>query len=304
MDFKEITEKQMEAERFLLQSFRERFEKCPPGFLACKPDRTGRPQYYHKLPGDPKPHYLNRTMTPLLHELQYKRILQESIKRLEQNLKAREKYLKAYAPFDYASICRNLPKAYRNADIPYEDADLWTTLQETLQGTSQQTLQPTGTPRFTQSENPYRRDLLIHKTTFGLLTRTKAEASVAELLYGCGLSFHYEKKLMLQDEDGTPKIRYPDFTIPIAPWLDYYMEYDGMFQKEAYRKRHEETMRLYHLNGIYPPKNLIILMEGPDGSFHADSILQTIEGVLVLLCTRYSFSRHISATSQNPRSRP
>ena len=192
MDFKEITEKQMDAERFLLQSFRERFEKCPPGYLTCKPDRTGRLQYYHKLPGDPKPHYLNRT---------------------------------------------------------------------------------------------------------------KAEASVAELLYGSGLSFHYEKKLILQDEDGALKTRYPDFTIPIAPWLDYYLEYDGMFQKEAYRKRHEETMRLYHLNGIYPPKNLMILMEGPDGSFHADSILQTIEGILVPLCSRYSSSRCISAASQNPHPR-
>ena len=160
MDFKEITEKQMDAERFLLQSFRERFEKCPPGYLTCKPDRTGRLQYYHKLPGDPKPHYLNRTMTPLIHELQYKRILQESIKRLEQNQKAREKFLKAYAPFDYANICRNLPKAYRHADIPYEDADLWTILQETVQetmyeiqqGTSQQTLQPGRTPRFYHSD--------------------------------------------------------------------------------------------------------------------------------------------------------
>ncbi|MGN1412724.1 MAG: hypothetical protein ACI4WY_00605 [Anaerovoracaceae bacterium] len=300
MDFKEITERQMETERFLLQSFRERLEACPPGYLNCKSDSHGRLRYYHILPGDPKSYYLNRQMTPLIHELKYKRLLQEIIKRLEQNLKAREKYLKAYAPFDYASICKQLPKAYQNADIPYEDADLWTTLQ----GTSQQTLQPDGTPHFTQSENPYHRDQLIHKTTFGLLTRTKAEASVAELLYGSGLSFHYEKKLMLQDENGTPKIRYPDFTIPIAPWLDYYMEYDGMYQDETYRKRHEETLRLYHLNGIYPPKNLIILMEGPDGAFHADSILQTIEGVLVPLCTRYSSSRHISATSQNPRSRP
>lgn len=166
MDFKEITKKQMEAERFLLQSFRERFEKCPPGCLACKPDRTGRPQYYHKLPGDPKPHYLNRTMTPLLHELQYKRILQESIKRLEQNLKAREKYLKAYAPFDYSSICKQLPKAYRNADIPYEDADLWTTLQETLQGTSQQTLQPTGTPRGNDAALSSQRNLPAKKPDY------------------------------------------------------------------------------------------------------------------------------------------
>ena len=299
MDFKEITEKQMEAERFLLQSFRERFEKCPPGYLACKPDRTGRLQYYHKLPGDPKPHYLNRKMTPLIHELQYKRILRESIRRLEQNLKARGKYLNAYVPFDYASICRNLPKAYRHADTPYENTDLWTILQETFQ----QTLQADGTPRFTQSENPYRRDQLIHTTTFGLLTRTKAEASVAELLYGSGLSFHYEKKLNLQDEDGTPKTRYPDFTIPIAPWLDYYMEYDGMYQDETYRKRHEETLRLYHLNGIYPPKNLILFMEGPDGAFHADSILQMIEGILVPLCSRHSSSLYTDSASQNPCSR-
>ena len=76
-----------------------------------------------------------------------------------------------------------------------------------------------------------------------------------------------------------------------------------MFQKEAYRKRHEETIRLYHLNGIYPPKNLMILMEGPDGSFHADSILQTIEGILVPLCNRYSSYRRISAASQNPHPR-
>ena len=80
-----------------------------------------------------------------------------------------------------------------------------------------------------------------------------------------------------------PKVRHPDFTMPIAPWFPFYMEYKGLYQKEGYRKRDEETMLLYHLNGIYSPKNLLVFMEGPDGSFHADSILRAINGILVSL---------------------
>lgn len=269
----EIIERQMEYERFLLHQFRERLKECPPGYLqrrSIKEKRAGKSlydQYYHKLPGEPHPHYLNRQMAPLVNELKYKRILEESIRRLEQNVKAREKYLKEYKAFDYQSVSKLLPKAYQNVEIPYEDEDLWR--KNSL--------------RFTQSENPYRRELLIHATTFGLMTRTKAEASVAEFLYACGFSFHYEKKLYLLDQDGTTKVRYPDFTIPIAPEFSFFIEYKGMYQNKKYRKRDEETMRLYHLNGICPPKNLIVFMEGPDGSFQADSIMGVIQGVLVPL---------------------
>ena len=68
-----------------------------------------------------------------------------------------------------------------------------------------------------------------------------------------------------------------------------------MYQNDEYRQRDEETMRLYHLNGIYPPKNLLIFMDGPNGEFHADSILQTIQGILIPLRTLL--------TSQNPPAR-
>ena len=222
MAYREILERQMEYERFLIRQFRERLEQCPAGYLQHRRRRgeTGGEavydQYYHKLPGVDVPQYLNRQMAPLINELKYKRILEESIRRLEQNVKARERYLGACKPFDYASVSGCLPKAYRDAEIPWEDADLW----------------KKNAPRFTQSENPYRRDQLIHATTFGLMTRSKAEASVAELLYACGFSFHYEKKLVLWDEDGTPKVRHPDFTMPIAPWFPFYMEYKGLYQKE------------------------------------------------------------------------
>ena len=29
-----------------------------------------------------------------------------------------------------------------------------------------------------------------------------------------------------------PKVRHPDFTMPIAPWFPFYMEYKGLYQKE------------------------------------------------------------------------
>ena len=150
MAYREMVERHMEYERFLLRQFRDRLEKCPPGYLqhrnssGKKAGKAVYDQYYHKLPGMAAPQYLNRQMAPLINELKYKRMLEESIRRLEQNVKARERYLGACKPFDYASVS------------------------------------------------------------------------------GC-----------------LPKVRHPDFTMPIAPWFPFYMEYKGLYQKEEYRKRDE-----------------------------------------------------------------
>ena len=75
----------------------------------------------------------------LERQMEYERFLIRQFReRLEQNVKARERYLGACKPFDYASVSGCLPKAYRDAEIPWEDADLW----------------KKNAPRFTQSENP------------------------------------------------------------------------------------------------------------------------------------------------------
>ena len=143
MAYREILERQMAYERFLIRQFRERLEQCPPGYLQHRRRRGENggeavyDQYYHKLPGVATPQYLNQKMAPLINELKYKRMLEESIRRLEQNVKARERYLGDCKPFDYASVS------------------------------------------------------------------------------GCLL-----------------KVRYADFTMPIAPWFPFYMEYKGLYQKE------------------------------------------------------------------------
>ena len=42
-------------------------------------------------------------------------------------------------------------------------------------------------------------------------------------------------------------------------------------------------MQLYHRNGIYEPKNLIVTKDGPDGSFDVEAVKRLVYGVLLPL---------------------
>lgn len=253
----------LQYEKKLLWQFRRRLVQCPPGYLQMR-TCNGKNQYYHKLPDQKTPVYLNASHAWLVNELKYKRILQETVKRLEENITAKERAMQKIKPYDYAAIDKILPRTYRNADLPVTEDALWGIDREA--------------PGFTQSENPFHREYLIHQTSFGLITRSKSEAMTAELIHAAGFFIHYEKKLVLRDENGTERTRYPDFTLPLA--TKWYWEVKGRYQDETYRKRDTETERLYHLNGIYEPKNLIVTKDGPDGSFHTEGVIRIIEGIL------------------------
>lgn len=262
----EINRTILRYEKDLLHQFRKRLDQCPSGHLE-RHTCNGKNQYYHKLPDQKTPVYLNASHSWLVNELKYKRVLQEAVKRLEGNIAAKERALGKIRPYDYVSIEKILPGAYQGAELPIKDNRLWGVRGE-----------KTG---FTQSENPFHREYLIHQTSFGLITRSKSEAMTAELIHAAGFFIHYEKKLILYDENDEMKIRYPDFTLPLAGNNVWYWEVKGRFQEERYRARDTETERLYHLNGIYEPKNLIVTKDGPDGSFHADAVIRIIEGILI-----------------------
>ena len=265
MDYMELTRRKVAEEKQFLQQLERRLDMCPPGYLKCVYVHE-KPQYYHILPGHQKPVYINRKHVGLVHELKYKRILQESVKRLRQNILLEEKMLRGLQLWDYETVSRQMPRTYREAEVPWESEYL-----------------KQGGPRFTQSENPFYREYLTQHTTFGLITRTRAEAMYAEQLYSEGFTIYYEKELLLWDEKGRLHRRYPDFTIPLAGGFLYYLEHKGMVQNPRYRARDEETMRLYHLNGIYEPKNLLVTKDGPDETFPADDVARMIQCVLVPL---------------------
>lgn len=112
---------------------------------------------------------------------------------------------------------KNLPRAYRGLD-PVQPS--FTPGEKTYFGAKGQ--------HFTQSENPFRRENLVNSTYFGLKTRLKSEAIIAESLYRAGLSVHYEKKIILYDELGKQKTAYMDFIIPLTPYYEIGWEHNGL----------------------------------------------------------------------------
>ena len=102
---------------------------------------------------------------------------------------------------------------------------------------------------------------------------------IAELLYFyTDLEFYYEKKLTLTDPDGRPIPVYPDFTILLGLEGYLFWEHKGMMLNEDYLRADQRKMRVYFENGIFPPKNLIVTCDGPDGSTDMQSILKLIHG--------------------------
>lgn len=305
MEFLDFARKELERERDFLEQVSRRLEKCPPGYLQVKPHRDGQ-QFYHKIPGEPKPIYINSSQAALRNELACKRMLKETAARLKENIKGLESVIDVWRPFDYGAAAEALPKSYEQAFCRVEETGLWVPEQwGTLPGGPGTPVDDRGLvlgpeaggynadgklivgnwtdekgrPVFRPSQNPRNRDHLIHSTTFGLKTRSKGEAMLAELLYSMGLPVLYEQELILRNWYGRFESKYPDFTFPfLAP---VYLEHKGMMQDRGYAERDLRTTQLYHYNGIYPPKNLIITMDGPDGAFSGADMERMIRGLLL-----------------------
>ena len=118
---------------------------------------------------------------------------------------------------------------------------------------------------------------MIHKTSFGMLCRSKSEAMIADLLYKAGIPFLYEARLILYDEWGEKKVYCPDFTIELPDGSVIYWEHFGRMDLPDYRQKNFKRIATYHYNGIYPPDNLIITMESPKGGINVSAILHIIE---------------------------
>ena len=103
---------------------------------------------------------------------------------------------------------------------------------------------------------------------------------IAELLYKLGIPFRYEMRLVLMDENGNPKVVYPDFSIPLEDdW--FFIEHLGLLNKERYRKRNAEKLHEYHSNGIFMPGQLIFTMDGPDGGLDAGPVMEFLQNILL-----------------------
>jgi len=108
---------------------------------------------------------------------------------------------------------------------------------------------------------------LIHRTTTGILVRSKSEVIVANILTELGISYKYENPLYSKSN---PKdFRLPDFTIEYEG-EEFYWEHLGMLEDPEYRKDWEKKERWYKENGYYD--RLIVSQDGPDGRIDSQEI--------------------------------
>ena len=127
-------------------------------------------------------------------------------------------------------------------------------------------------PRILQSENPYHRELLIHKNSFGESFRSKAEMNLSELLRSQGISYRYEMKLELDGE-----YKFPDFTIKTpGSGVKKYIEYFGMMDQTDYGESVLKKINWYLSHGFVPGRDVLFLFENSDSGMDLDAIMKQI----------------------------
>lgn len=266
MDFLDIAKNELTFQKHLLRQFKRLQQIKDSGELSCIIRNTGHKKYYIKDKGCSRKKYVRKGKPEEMrrvYRLQAKGIGKIAAVRIGNNISLLSQLIDGYQECDMMKILNDLPEELKNEEI---SKGIWHHLE--------------GGKSVRQSEKPSRREELKHSTSFGLMTRSKNEAMMAERFHASGIEFYYEKRLVLIDEDGNIQVIYPDFTIILADGRIFYWEHKGMMGDLDYEEQDRKRMRLYYINGIYQPLNLIVTMDGPDGEFCGAEINMIIEKLL------------------------
>ena len=261
MDLFKIIREDMREQRYLLQVYEDALRKLPKGRLRYRL-MEGAVRYFTTDPETNKEVYIKKKDIGKVHKLKYRRLLEEAIETIENNLAVQTDFLEKYKSYDPAACQSRLGKAYQDAPEILHQMGGCHQKRESYQ-------------------NNYRREELIHTTSFGMMFRSKSEAMIAEMLYEAGIPFYYESRLVLYDEWGEKHFYYPDFTIVLPDGSVIYWEHFGRMDSAEYREKNYKRLTNYHFNNIYPPTNLIITMESRKGGIDAKSIHDIIQNQLL-----------------------
>jgi hypothetical protein len=113
---------------------------------------------------------------------------------------------------------------------------------------------------------------LIHKTSSGLIVRSKSEVIIANMLYEHKISFEYEKMI---EEDGHRCI--PDFTFEDASGDTIIWEHLGMLDNPAYKQAWDKKLEFYHSIGFVEGENLFTTVDHENGGFDSTEVAAIIE---------------------------
>lgn len=261
MDLLKMMREDVREQQYLLQLYKNALRKLPKGKLRYRL-MEGTVRYFTTDPITNKEVYIKKKDMEKVHKLKYRRLLEEAIRTIENNLQIQSLFLEKYKRYDPEACQSRLGKAYQDApELLYQ-----------MKGRHQ---------KRESYQNQYRQEELIHRSSFGMYFRSKSEMLIAELLHQAGIPFYYEARLVLHDENGEKRYYYPDFTIVLPDGRVIYWEHLGRMDSADYREKNYKKLTTYHFNDIYPPTNLILTMESRKGGIDIGEIRCLIENQLL-----------------------
>ena len=247
MNFIDRIKSELEVQAAARELCHDALKKMPQGRLITKCRSNSNPEHYLRLSASVPLQYLGSNDKDLIKLLHQKREFENQLKALNNNIPLLERVITKYISLE--SVFSDIHSA----------------------------------PQVRASQNLYKKDELIYLTSAGIYVRSKGEAIIIDVLWQHNIPFYYEKKLILFDEKGQKVVVYPDITILLPQRELLLWEHNGMLSNEEYRRRNNRKMELYFLNGFYPPKNLIVTADGPNGEFSIPDIYRIVDGLILPL---------------------
>ena len=271
MRIAELLREELRIEKKILKEIRRKRKSYPSKRLFMSRSKGGHNYFYYREPSAKKPVYIKSGDSKLIRRISYGRYLEEYEKILERNIALIDRALPALKNYDHESVLESLPVTYRRA----------------IEIISEKEPAPV-----IQSQNPKHPEQLVYKASNGLMLRSKNEMLICEMLLLFRVKFRYEMALELREtvreKDGSVTVRnvtvYPDFTIFLPDGSVIYWEHFGLNDRDDYRGNFADKINLYYDNAVYPPKNLIITMDGDGKPFDNLRIRKIIEAQILPLC--------------------
>lgn len=238
----------------------QRINEFPPGKLIYT--KNGKYDKWYQSDGHIQ-QYIPKSNRSLAENLAHKNLLLIKLNAFLNEKKAIDAYLENYDPNIYQKEIEytNSP-AYQKLVAPYHK--LFGQEQEEWMNASYK-------KNLSYPEN------LIHKTSLGLLVRSKSEAMIVSVLCKYHIPFRYEALLELGNV-----FYYPDFTIlhPVTNELVYWENF-GMMDNPVYAQNTAEKLTDYISHGILPSHQLICTYETKDHPLSFELIEKMVEHYLL-----------------------
>lgn len=227
--------------------------------------------------------YLGTAAHPAVRQLQKRRLLEELISSIEQDIRILEQCAAGLKPIQPDAVMAALPKAYQ-ADAFELLAPAGTGKGSGPDGTNgygpghpafamARDLLAAHDMRLLQRKKELHPEHLTHRTARGQLVRSKSEVVIANSLFARELPYLNEPLIEFRGA-----FLAPDFLI-LSPY-DYFIvlwEHWGLLGKPGYLERNMNKLKDYQAAGFTPGNNLIITSDTLNGDLDSYQIERILD---------------------------